>query len=653
MEPAPDAAADWSASPWVGPNVRNGAGPTVGTGAWPGVLARPAGSAGRPTRPTSRSDSTGRSTPAAGAAPLRHRGVLRPDQRPSPGAATAAPTPPAPVRRRAEGGIGRRTVSQRGPRDLLPDDDALEVARQVCLDQLSYRARTRAELAAALDQRGVPADVAASVLDRFTEVGLIDDAAFAQAWVARRSAAKGLSGRALAQELRRRGVADDVAGPALGALDPDDELRAARDLVERKMRSTGSLAPEVRLRRLVAMLARKGHGSGGRLPRGQGGAGRAGPAGRAARRLSSAFGTAQVEAVTLLTNDGGAQSAVPQSRRVEGAGQRRRSAPPAPAPHPSPALKRSSAMPVARRTPALGLLLAGALALAGCGGSGSDTGSGSATGSDTGAAATTSAAPADAALTAMLPEDLRSAGTLVVGSDTSYAPGAFLDEDGRTPRGFDVDLAQAVAQKLGLEADVQSAKFEAIIPGIQSGKYDLGASQFTINDERTAVVDMVSYFRAGTQWATRAGNPAGVSPDDACGKRVAVGTGSTQLTDDLPARQKACAAAGKPAIVVDAYQAQNEATAAVVSGKEDAMLADSPITAYAVKQTGGQLELAGDIYDSAPYGFVVKQGRGDLAKAVAAAVAALQADGTYGRILDTWGISGGALTTAPAVDPKA
>ena len=165
-------------------------------------------------------------------------------------------------RRRVSGAVGRRTVSQRAPRDLLPDDDATEVARQVCLDQLSYTARTRAELASALDHRGVPDDVAAQVLDRFTEVGLIDDAALAQAWVARRSAAKALSGRALAQELRRRGVADDVAGVALEALDPDDEVQAARDLVERKLRSTTSLAPDARLRRLVAMLGRKGHGPG-------------------------------------------------------------------------------------------------------------------------------------------------------------------------------------------------------------------------------------------------------------------------------------------------------------------------------------------------------------------------------------------------------
>ncbi|MCW2777630.1 MAG: Regulatory protein recX [Frankiales bacterium] len=181
------------------------------------------------------------------------------------GSAEPGTTPvaaPAPARRRAAGTVGRRTVSQRAPRDLTEDEDAVEVARQVCLDQLSYTARTRAELATALDHRGVPPEAAAQVLDRFTEVGLIDDALFAQTWVTRRSAGKGLSGRALAQELRRRGVDDQTAASALATLDPDDEVAAARSLVDRKLRTTTGLDRDTRVRRLVGMLARKGYGAG-------------------------------------------------------------------------------------------------------------------------------------------------------------------------------------------------------------------------------------------------------------------------------------------------------------------------------------------------------------------------------------------------------
>lgn len=160
------------------------------------------------------------------------------------------------------GAVARRPVSRRARRDLAPDEDAAEVARQVCLDQLSWSARIRAELATALDARGVPPDVAVQVLDRFTEVGLVDDAAFARAWVARRSAAKALSARAIAQELRRRGVDEATSATALAGLDPVAEVGAARALVHRRLRGTAGLPPDARVRRLVGELGRKGHAPG-------------------------------------------------------------------------------------------------------------------------------------------------------------------------------------------------------------------------------------------------------------------------------------------------------------------------------------------------------------------------------------------------------
>ena len=205
----------------------------------------------------------------------------------------------------------------------------------------------------------------------------------------------------------------------------------------------------------------------------------------------------------------------------------------------------------------------------------------------------------------------------------------------------------AVAQKLGLKTEWQSAKFDDIIPGVQSGKYELGVSSFTINDERKKQVTMVSYFQAGTQWATKKGSS--VKPDDACGKKIAVQTGTVQV-DDITARSKKCTDGGKGAITIDQYQAQSDATAAVVSGKDDAMLADSPVCAYAVKQTNGQLQLAGDIYESAPYGYVVNKDQKDFADAIAGAVQALIADGSYKTILAKWGVDAGGIQTA-AVNP--
>jgi polar amino acid transport system substrate-binding protein len=296
----------------------------------------------------------------------------------------------------------------------------------------------------------------------------------------------------------------------------------------------------------------------------------------------------------------------------------------------------------ARRWRLLGLVLGLALVMAACGDDGGEGGG----------TATTAAAPAvDEALAAKVPAAVKSDGKILIGTDSSYAPNEFLDTDGKTVVGFDVDLFNAVAAKLGLTTEWQSAVFDAIIPGIQSGKYEAGVSSFTINDERKQQVNMVSYFNAGTQWGTKAGNPSGVQPDDACGKKVAVQTGTVQDTDDLSSkRQDACKSAGKAAITIDRYQRQDQATAAVVSGKDDAMLADSPVIAYAVKQTNGQLELLGDIYDAAPYGYVVNKDQADFAEALAGAVAALVSDGTYQQILSKWGVEAGAIDN-PAVNP--
>jgi polar amino acid transport system substrate-binding protein len=295
-----------------------------------------------------------------------------------------------------------------------------------------------------------------------------------------------------------------------------------------------------------------------------------------------------------------------------------------------------------RRRALLGLVMAVALVAAGCGDD-SDTGGGT--------TETTAAAPTvDEALAAKVPEAIKSDGKVLIGTDASYAPNEFLDADGKTVIGWDVDLFNAVAAKLGLETEWQSATFDAIIPGVQSGKYEMGISSFTINDERKQQVNMVSYFSAGTQWGTKKGNPTGIQPDNACGKKVAVQTNTVQDTEDLPKRDEACTSAGNPAISVDRYQRQDQATAAVVSGKDDAMLADSPVLAYAVKQTNGQLELLGDIYDAAPYGYVIEKDQTEFAQAVADAVAALISDGTYEQVLTKWGVEAGAITE-PTVNP--
>lgn len=285
---------------------------------------------------------------------------------------------------------------------------------------------------------------------------------------------------------------------------------------------------------------------------------------------------------------------------------------------------------------------AGALALAvgiaGC--SSSDD-----TGSEPAASGTAATIAKDDALAALVPAEVAADGVLTIGTDASYAPGQFLDVDGETIIGFDVDLAKAVAQVLGLEAQMENAPFGSLVEGVKTGKYELGASSFTINAERQLQVDMVSYFLAGTSWAVAAGNPMQITPDDACGKVVAVQRDTVQVPD-IEARSQACVDAGKPEITIEQFQAQSDATAAVVTGKDDAMLADSPVVAYAIAQTGGKLEQVGEIYEAAPYGYAVPKDQGDYTKAVQGAVQKLIDDGTYLDILTLWGVQGGAVTTS-------
>lgn len=279
--------------------------------------------------------------------------------------------------------------------------------------------------------------------------------------------------------------------------------------------------------------------------------------------------------------------------------------------------------------------LTAVLALAGCGSDslGGDTKKGDGAGKVT----------VDEAAAAKVPQAIKDKGKLVVGTDASYAPSEFLDADGKTVIGFDVDLFNAVAAKLGLKVEWNPAKFDSIITGVNGGKYDVGVSSFTVNTDRQKQANMISYFNAGTQWAAAPGNPKGVDPAKPCGLTVAVQKATVQQEADLPPKQEACKKEGKPLEVL-VYEGQDQATAAVVAGKADAMLADSPVVAYAVQQSDGKLEAVGDIYDAAPYGYVVSKDNTDLADAIVLALQSLQKDGGYEKALKGWGVEQGAIS---------
>ena len=243
---------------------------------------------------------------------------------------------------------------------------------------------------------------------------------------------------------------------------------------------------------------------------------------------------------------------------------------------------------------------------------------------------------------ALLPEEIVSAGKLVIGTDATYAPNEYKDAEGN-PVGWEIELADAMAAKLGLTTEYNIAKFDNIIPSITGGKYDLGLSSFFDTKERQQQVDMIDYYTAGIQWAAAAG--ATVDPDDACGLKLAVQNGTTEALDDGPAKSEACVAAGKPPIELLGYDTQDDATAAVTLGRADAMSADSPVTQYAVAQSGGKLETMGDVYSVFLYGMPIAKDRGTLGEALQDALQSLMDDGTYTSILEKWGVEQGAIDT--------
>jgi regulatory protein len=161
-----------------------------------------------------------------------------------------------------DGGLNAEPDAELEERRSRAPVDPVDAARQICLNQLEHSPRTRAELATVLRRKGIPDDAAEQVLGRFTEVGMIDDALFARMWVTSRHRGKGLAGRALSQELRRKGVADEQVAEAVATLEPEQELATARALVERRLRATAGLPTEARVRRLAGMLARKGYPAG-------------------------------------------------------------------------------------------------------------------------------------------------------------------------------------------------------------------------------------------------------------------------------------------------------------------------------------------------------------------------------------------------------
>ena len=248
-------------------------------------------------------------------------------------------------------------------------------------------------------------------------------------------------------------------------------------------------------------------------------------------------------------------------------------------------------------------------------------------------------------IAAMVPEDVRKTGRLVIGVNLPYAPNEFKNSSDEIV-GFDVDLMNAVTRTLGLTPEYRQSAFDSIIPSVSGGDFNVGMSSLTDTKEREKDVDFVTYFQAGTLWAQRAGSS--VDPDASCGKKIGVRLGTVHETEEIPAKSDQCTAAGLAPIDKVVYSRQDDLTAALVAGDIDAMSADSPATGFAIKLSGGALAPAGGIFDTAPYGWPVAKGSG-LAEPMQKALEHIMQTGEYQTIATMWGVEKG-MIDKPAID---
>lgn len=293
------------------------------------------------------------------------------------------------------------------------------------------------------------------------------------------------------------------------------------------------------------------------------------------------------------------------------------------------------------------IAVAGTLLLTGCGDQTKDSGSGSSE-----SASTTSAPLAD-----KLPQSIRDAGVIKVGSDIAYAPVEFKDSSGKTV-GIDPDLADAMGKQLGVKFDFQNGTFDTLITGLRSKRYDMAMSAMTdTKDRQDGVdsdtgkkvgegVDFVDYFTAGVSIYTPKGKDQGIkSWSDLCGKKLVVQRGT--VSEDLAkAESKKCS--GGKTIAIQAFDNDQQAQTRLRAGGADAGSSDFPVAAYAVKTSGGgnDFQIVGEQVEAAPYGIAVAKSNNQLRDALQAALDAIIKNGEYGKIIKKWGVEDGAVTSA-------
>lgn len=255
----------------------------------------------------------------------------------------------------------------------------------------------------------------------------------------------------------------------------------------------------------------------------------------------------------------------------------------------------------------------------------------------------------DPAVAALVPPGVKSRGSITVATDATYPPFEMFGANNKTIIGFDADLMHAAGEKMGLKVDMVNASFDSILTGIAAHRYDAAASSFSVTPARLKVVEMVTYLQGGAGIAVKPGNPLGLRMDPTafCGRAIAAEAGSTQAIQQLPDISQQCQAHGKAPVHISLFPSQSSTILALVSGRVQAIMADSVALSYQSKLGSGRFVLApGPIYEARPTGIALPK-NSPLQPALRAAIKALYADGTVKRIAARWSVPDTSLISNP------
>ena len=257
---------------------------------------------------------------------------------------------------------------------------------------------------------------------------------------------------------------------------------------------------------------------------------------------------------------------------------------------------------------------------------------------------TTMANGGSSSLYAMLPDKIKEAGSITIGTDATYSPDEFVGEDGTTLQGMDIDMGRAIGEALGIKVNFKNAPYAELVQGLGS-TYDIAISSLPDEVATEQAADFVTYYNAGFSLVVMKGQNQDLTSLSAlCGKTVGVIEGSTEF-NSITDQSTACTTSGQAAITIKAYPDESTVIAAVTNGEVPVIALASPVAGFQIQKSGGNLATIGDLYNAGPYGIAVsKDGAyAGMTDALVGALNQLHGSGKYLSVLTYWGVQVGAI----------